>query len=79
MTLTDTELDGLIKAIGLKRPRGGSSLKPIAHGTARGYKQHTYRNDPPCDECRQAELAHQRERYAIRKGRTGQHARGASQ
>ncbi|GAQ52114.1 hypothetical protein [Streptomyces acidiscabies] len=46
--LTDAQLDDLIKAIGLKRPRGGSQRKPIAHGTFRGARQHRYREEPLC-------------------------------
>lgn len=60
--LTDAQLDGLIKAIGLKRPRGGSQRKPIAHGTFRGARQHRYREEPLCQPCRDAENAYQRER-----------------
>lgn len=62
--LTDAELDQLIKAIGLKAPRGGSQRKPIAHGTYRGARQHRYRGEPVCEECRLAENAYQRERSA---------------
>lgn len=64
MTLTDAELEQLIKDIGLKRPRGGSQRKPIAHGTVRGARQHRYRKDPLCQPCRDAENAHQREQAA---------------
>ena len=60
--LTDAELDQLIKDIGLKRPRGGSARKPIAHGTFRGARQHRYRKEPLCQPCRDAENAYQRER-----------------
>lgn len=63
--LTDTELDQLIEAIGLKRPRrGGSKRKPIAHGTYRGSRQHRYRKEPLCEPCRLAENAYQQERDA---------------
>ncbi|WP_282698049.1 hypothetical protein [Streptomyces sp. CC208A] len=62
MTLTDAELDNLIKAIGLKRPRGGSQRKPIAHGTFRGARQHYYRKEPLCEACRQAERDYQKQR-----------------
>ncbi|MFI2033700.1 hypothetical protein ACH470_03210 [Streptomyces bottropensis] len=60
--LTDAELDQLIKDIGLKRPRGGSARKPIAHGTFKGARQHRYRREPLCEPCREAENAYQRER-----------------
>ncbi|WP_060886210.1 hypothetical protein [Streptomyces caniscabiei] len=40
----------------VKRP---SQLKPIAHGTYRGARQHYYRREPVCAQCRQAERAHQ--------------------
>lgn len=67
MTLTDAELDGLMKAIGLKRGRGGSQLKPITHGTSKGAKQHRYRRELLCEPCRLADLADQRRRYAARR------------
>lgn len=59
--LTDAELDQLIEAIGLKRPRGGSERKPIAHGTYNGARQHRYRKEPLCQPCRDAENAYQRQ------------------
>lgn len=68
MSLTDSQLDDLIAAIGLKRPPGGSQRKPIAHGTYRGARQHRYRKEPLCEPCRLADLAYQRQRYAIRRG-----------
>ncbi|MEC3993971.1 hypothetical protein VSR01_10620 [Actinacidiphila sp. DG2A-62] len=58
--LTDAELDQLIDAIGLKRPRGGSKRKPIAHGELRGARQHRYRKEPLCEACRRAENEYQR-------------------
>ncbi|MFF2651491.1 hypothetical protein [Streptomyces sp. NPDC058045] len=64
--MTDTDLDQLIKAIGLKRPRGGSKRKPIAHGTFRGARQHRYRKEPLCEPCRLAENAYHNERNASR-------------
>lgn len=64
--LTDAELDQLIKAIGLKRPRG-SQRKPIAHGTYRGARQHRYRKEPLCEPCRIAENTYQNDRYAKRR------------
>lgn len=67
MTLTDAELDQLITDIGLKRPRGGSQRKPIAHGTYRGSRQHRYRCEPLCEPCRLAENAHQVERNRARR------------
>lgn len=70
MSLTDTDLDNLIRAIGLKRPVGGSQRKPIAHGTPKGAKQHRYRKEPLCLACRVAEAAEQRARYAARRGGT---------
>lgn len=66
--LTDAELDQLIKDIGLKRPRGGSQRKPIAHGMYKGARQHRYRKEQLCERCRQAENAYQNERYAARRG-----------
>jgi hypothetical protein len=68
MSLTDSQLDDLMKAIGLKRGPGGSQLKPIAHGTSKGAKQHRYRKEPLCQPCRLADLADQRQRYAARRG-----------
>lgn len=64
MTLSDAELDQLIKDIGLKRPRGGSQRKPIAHGTFKGARQHRYRKEPLCEPCRLAENSYQNERNA---------------
>lgn len=66
--LTDAELDQLIKAIGLKRPRGESQRKPIAHGTLRGSRQHRYRKEPLCEACHRAEAAYQKEWSDHRKG-----------
>jgi hypothetical protein len=60
--LTDAQLEQLIKDIGLKRPRGGSERKPIAHGTFKGARQHRYRKEPLCEPCRLAENAYQNER-----------------
>lgn len=65
--LTDAQLEDLIKAIGLKRPRGGSQRKPIAHGTYRGARQHRYRKESLCQDCRTAENAYQNAQYAARK------------
>lgn len=65
--LTDAELDQLIKDIGLKRPRGGSERKPIAHGTFRGARQHRYRKEPLCEPCRDAEREYQRSRSEARQ------------
>lgn len=65
--LTDAELEAQIKAIGLKRPRGGSERKPIAHGTYRGARQHRYRKEQLCDPCRLAENAYQNDQYSARK------------
>ncbi|MFC7880444.1 hypothetical protein ACFUVV_00945 [Streptomyces sp. NPDC057376] len=69
--LTDAELDQLIKDIGLKRPRGGSDRKPIAHGTYRGARQHYYRKEPLCEACRLAHNAYQNDRYHQRKQAEG--------
>ncbi|MBA4865965.1 hypothetical protein H1V43_32400 [Streptomyces sp. PSKA54] len=65
--LTDAQLDQLIKDIGLKRPRGGSQRKPIAHGTYNGYRQHVYRKEQACAECMEANRLYLRERYAKRR------------
>lgn len=62
MPLSNPELDQLIKDLGLKRPRGGSQRKPIAHGTYRGSRQHRYRKEPLCQPCLDAEAAYQRGR-----------------
>jgi hypothetical protein len=59
--LTDADLDQLIVAIGLKRPRGGSPRKSIAHGELKGARQHRYRKEPLCEACHHAEAAYQRE------------------
>lgn len=64
--LTDTQLDQLIADIGLKKNRGGSTRKPIAHGELRGAKQHRYRGEKPCERCRLAEAAYQRDRHRAR-------------
>ncbi|WP_018386401.1 hypothetical protein [Wenjunlia vitaminophila] len=65
--LTDTELEELIKAIGLKLPRGGSLRKEVAHGTYRGARQHRYRGELLCEPCRKAENAYFAERRASRR------------
>lgn len=65
--LTDAQLDQLITDIGLKRPRGGSRYKPIAHGELKGARQHRYRKEPLCEACHQAEAAYQRE-YTRKRG-----------
>lgn len=78
--LTDAQLDQLIKAIGLKRPRGGSHRRPVAHGSYRGARQHRYRKEPLCQPCRDAENAYQNDQYALRTGRITEaewHARRA--
>lgn len=67
MILTDAELDQFLKDIGLKRPRGGSERKPIAHGTFKGACQHRYRQEPLCEPCRLARNAYQQKRSADRK------------
>jgi hypothetical protein len=59
VTLSDAELDQLIKDIGLKRPRGGRKYQPIAHGEYKGARQHRYRGEPLCEPCRLAENAYQ--------------------
>ena len=69
MTLTDAELDQLIKDLGLKRPRGGSERKPIVHGTFKGAQQHRYRGEEPCPPCRDAYRAYWREQNAKRAAR----------
>ncbi|WP_202438013.1 hypothetical protein [Streptomyces sp. SID5910] len=69
--LTDAELDQLIDAIGLKRPRSGSQLKPIAHGTYKGARQHYYRREPLCEPCRLAQNTYQNEKYRQRKQAEG--------
>lgn len=66
--LTDAELEQLVRAIGLKLPRGGSLRKPIAHGTYRGAKQHRYRGEPLCEPCRKADSAYRAARHARRRG-----------
>lgn len=35
----------------------GPQRTPIDHGTAAGYKKHIKRNDPPCNECKDANSA----------------------
>ncbi|MFE0727912.1 hypothetical protein ACFW2X_06610 [Streptomyces antibioticus] len=67
--LSDAELNQLIKDIGLKRPRGGSQRKPIAHGTFKGAQQHRYRKEPECEPCREAWLAYWRTQNAKRAAR----------
>lgn len=36
--------------------------KPIRHGTHAGYAMHRYRGHTPCDDCRRANAAYERER-----------------
>ncbi|THA56137.1 hypothetical protein [Streptomyces sp. A1136] len=67
MTLSDSQLDELIAAIGLRQPPGGGHRKPIAHGTYRGAKQHRYRKEPLCERCRLADNAYQQQRYAAQR------------
>jgi hypothetical protein len=66
--LTDTQLDQLIVAIGLDRPRVGRPRKPIAHGTLAGYKQHRYRGEDACDDCKAGLAEYTRERATARDG-----------
>lgn len=53
-----------------KRRRAGEPLKrgpktkPIKHGTAVGYVLHRRRGEQPCQSCREAHAAYQRERAA---------------
>jgi hypothetical protein len=43
------------KADQFKQPvKNPNRLKPIAHGTPKGYKQHAYRRETPCAACREA-------------------------
>lgn len=37
------------------------TLKPIEHGTARGYGAHRRRGEPPCDECKEGKRVEMRE------------------
>ncbi|NEY33043.1 hypothetical protein GTU99_12720 [Streptomyces sp. PRKS01-65] len=67
--LTDAQLDQLIKDIGLKRPRGGSQRKPIAHGTFNGAQQHRYRKEEMCGPCGDAYRAYWRDQNAKRAAR----------
>jgi len=64
--LTDAQLGQLIKDIGLKKPRGGSQRKPIAHGTFPGARQHRYRKEALCEPCRLAENAYWNARNAAK-------------
>lgn len=66
--LTDAQLDELIVAIGLDRPRVGRPRKPIAHGTLAGYKQHRYRGETACDDCKRGMAEYTRERATARDG-----------
>lgn len=66
--LTDTQLDQLIKDIGLKRPRGGRARQPIAHGEFKGARQHRYRKEPLCGPCREAEAEYRREHPQVQRG-----------
>ncbi|MEU5595708.1 hypothetical protein [Streptomyces sp. NPDC020298] len=52
----NTDAKNASYAAPVKRPR---QLKPIAHGTIRGARQHYYRKDPPCPECLQAQREYQ--------------------
>jgi hypothetical protein len=66
--LTDTQLDQLIVAIGLKRNSGGRKRKPINHGTLAGYQQHRYRGETACDKCKAGLAEYARERATARDG-----------
>lgn len=48
----------------VKRPR---QLKPIAHGTTQGVRQHYYRKEPVCPDCREAEREAQNARKRDRR------------
>jgi hypothetical protein len=45
-----------------------SRLKPIAHGKLSGYKQHRYRGEEPCADCKAGAAEYQRERAIARDG-----------
>lgn len=62
----NTEAKNASYAAPVKRPR---QLKPIAHGTIRGARQHYYRKEPLCPECRQAERDYQNEAKKTRRNR----------
>jgi hypothetical protein len=66
--LTDTQLDQLITDLGLTQPSGGSQRKPIKHGKLSGYKQHRYRGEDACDDCKAGLADYQRERATARDG-----------
>ena len=66
--MTDAQLDQLITDLGLTQPRGGSQRKPIKHGTLAGYKQHRYRGEDACDDCKAGLAEYTRERATARDG-----------
>ena len=66
--MTDAQLDQLIVAIGLDRPHVGRPRKPIAHGTLAGYKQHKYRGETACNDCKRGMAEYTRERATARDG-----------
>ena len=66
--LTDAQLDQLITDLGLDRPRVGRPRKPIAHGKLSGYKQHRYRGEDACADCKRGMADYQRERATARDG-----------
>lgn len=47
--------------------RGGGTPKPIDHGTYRGAKQHEYRGEDMCPDCRAAYNARHQEMQAARR------------
>jgi len=60
--LTDAQLDDLIDAIGLKRPRGG---RPRAEcGTVSAYSRHCRKGEPIDEACRRANREAKRGQYA---------------
>ncbi|ASU81545.1 hypothetical protein CDO52_00940 [Nocardiopsis gilva YIM 90087] len=77
--MPEARLDGVLSAAKAKKTGGKQRpgrRKPIAHGTPRGYKQHYYRGEKPCDPCRAAELAYQRDRRMKKHKNTAEVGRG---
>lgn len=67
MTLTDAELDQLIKNIGLKDPHRGQPIAPC--GTQSAYTRHVKNGEPIDEACRQANTEAKRTKGTPSPGR----------
>jgi hypothetical protein len=54
---------------------GMAARKPINHGTVSGYNIHLRRGERPCEDCHQARLEWQRNRYPTLKNKVSPRAK----